>query len=77
MLIASEAEYGKHLRVFPDLPVDDLIEGRVTHLGEMNAPQVRSTIWAKVDAISAEIIERNRQTWGVSARRSPDRRRSR
>jgi len=55
VLIASQEEYGRHLRTFPDLFIDELVEGRVTHLGEMNAPAVRSLIWAKVDEISAQV----------------------
>ncbi len=58
LLIASEAEYHRHLQGFPDLPVDDLILGRVTHLGEMNSPEVRSRIWAKVDEVTAEYRRR-------------------
>ena len=58
LLIASEAEYHRHLQGFPDLPVDDLILGRVTHMGEMNAPEVRSRIWAKVDEVTAEYRRR-------------------
>lgn len=51
ILIASEQEYARHLRTYPDLFVDDVIAGRVTHLGEMNKPQVRAKIWAKVEEI--------------------------
>ena len=55
VLIASEKEYEHHLRYHPDLEIDELILGRVTHLGEMNSPDVRSVIWAKVDEISDEL----------------------
>lgn len=55
ILIATDKEYAKHLRTFPDLPVDDLVRGRVTHAGEMNTPEVRSVVWRKVDDISADI----------------------
>lgn len=55
VLVASLEEYGDHLRSCPEFPIDDLIIGRVTHLGEMNAPEVRATIWAKVDEISAQL----------------------
>lgn len=48
LLIATEAEYHKHLRGFPDHPVDDIILGRVTHLGEMSSPDVRAVIWDRV-----------------------------
>ena len=58
LLIASEAEYHRHLQGFPDLPVDDLIIGRITHLGEMNSPEVRSRIWAKVDEVTADYLRR-------------------
>lgn len=51
-LIASEAEYRRHLAAYPELPVDGHIEGRITHLGEMSAPEVRAVIWAKVEEIS-------------------------
>lgn len=55
LLIASEAEYRDHLRGYPELPVDDLILGRITHLGEMNSPDVRARIWAKVQEVSAHL----------------------
>ncbi len=55
ILIASKDEYGQHLRAYPDLPVQELIEGRVTHLGEMSEPRVRAIIWEKVDEISAQL----------------------
>jgi len=55
ILIASEDEYHKHLRGFPEHPVDDHIVGRVTHLGEMSSPEVRSRIWAKVDEVAARV----------------------
>lgn len=58
LLIATEPEYRKHLQGFPDLPVDDVIIGRVTHLGEMNSPEVRSRIWAKVDEVTADYLRR-------------------
>jgi pimeloyl-ACP methyl ester carboxylesterase len=54
VLIASEEEYGRHLRMFPELSVDELILGRVTHLGEMNLPDVRALIWRMVDEIGAQ-----------------------
>lgn len=55
VLIASRDEYAKHLRTFPDLPIDDLIVGRVTHAGEMSTPEVRSLVWQKVEDLSARI----------------------
>lgn len=52
VLIATQAEYERHLRVYGDThPVDELIEGRVTHLGEMSNPDVRGVIWRIVDAV--------------------------
>ena len=55
VLIATNDEYAKHLRTFPDLPVDELVLGRVTHAGEMNTPEVRSLVWRKVDDLTAQI----------------------
>jgi pimeloyl-ACP methyl ester carboxylesterase len=54
-LIATEAEYRRHLAICPDLPVDGHIEGRITHLGEMSSPEVRGIIWAKVEEIADAI----------------------
>ena len=54
-LIATEAEYRRHLAICPELEVDGHIEGRITHLGEMSSPEVRGIIWAKVEEISAAI----------------------
>jgi pimeloyl-ACP methyl ester carboxylesterase len=51
-LIATEAEYKRHMVAYPELPVEGHIEGRITHLGEMSAPEVRAVIWAKVEEIS-------------------------
>lgn len=54
ILIASQAEYERHLRVYGHShPVDELIEGRVTHLGEMSNPDVRSVVWRIVGEVSA------------------------
>ncbi len=55
LLIATEDEYRRHLRAFPEFEVDDLILGRVTHLGEMSSPEVRAQIWAKVEQISDQV----------------------
>lgn len=55
VLIATEAEYARHLRTFPDLPIDELVPVRATHLGEMNKPAVRSLIWTRVDELTAEL----------------------
>jgi pimeloyl-ACP methyl ester carboxylesterase len=54
-LIATESEYRRHLAAYPELPVDGHIEGRITHLGEMSAPEVRSVIWAKVEEIADQV----------------------
>lgn len=54
ILIATEEEHVRHLHVNPDLPVDDIILGRVNHMNEMNSPAVRGRIWAIVDEVSAE-----------------------
>ncbi|HPE12697.1 MAG: alpha/beta hydrolase [Actinobacteria bacterium] len=54
-LIATESEYRRHLAAYPDLPVDGHIEGRITHLGEMSAPEVRAVIWAKVEEIADQV----------------------
>ncbi|MEZ5184411.1 MAG: alpha/beta hydrolase [Candidatus Nanopelagicales bacterium] len=54
-LIATESEYRRHLVAYRELPVDGHIEGRITHLGEMSAPEVRSVIWAKVEEISERV----------------------
>lgn len=54
-LISTEDEYRRHLVAYPELAVDGHIEGRITHLGEMNAPEVRSVIWAKVDEVTARL----------------------
>jgi pimeloyl-ACP methyl ester carboxylesterase len=53
VLICTEDEYKRHLQVFPDRPVDEIIIDRVTHLGEMNSAPVRSMIWRIVDEVSA------------------------
>jgi pimeloyl-ACP methyl ester carboxylesterase len=55
LLIASEDEYRMHLRGFPELPVDDLVLGRITHLGEMNSPDVRARIWARVEKVTEDL----------------------
>lgn len=54
ILIADEEEHVRHLHIYPELPVDDLILGRVNHMNEMNSPMVRSRIWAKVDEVAAQ-----------------------
>ena len=55
LLIATEAEYHKHLRGFPDHPVDDIIMARVTHVGEMSSPDVRGVIWDRVARVSEQL----------------------
>lgn len=52
VLIATRSEYEQHLRVYGHThPVDELIEGRATHLGEMSNPDVRGVIWRIVDQV--------------------------
>lgn len=54
VLIATATEYEQHLRVYGHShPVDEHIDGRVTHLGEMSHPQVRAVIWRTVERASA------------------------
>lgn len=55
ILIATSQEYRRHLVTFPELVLDDYIEGRVTHLGEMNTPAVRARIWETVDEVTARL----------------------
>ena len=55
LLIATEAEYHKHLQGFPDYAVDDIIMARVTHLGEMSSPDVRGVIWDRVSRVTAAL----------------------
>lgn len=78
VLIATKDEYAKHLRTFPDLPVDELVLGRVTHAGEMNTPEVRSLVWRKVDDLTAEIrlnrVTGRRPRHGPPAQRTDSRR---
>lgn len=53
VLIATEDEARRHLAAEPDLPVDEVVLDRVTHLGEMNSPQVRALIWRTVAEATA------------------------
>lgn len=54
ILIATQKEYEKHLEMFGDThPIDELIEGRVTHLGEMSSPDVRAVVWRTVTEVAA------------------------
>lgn len=57
-LIATEAEYRRHLAICPELEIDGHIEGRITHLGEMSSPEVRSIIWEKVQDVSDALRRR-------------------
>lgn len=52
VLIATEDEVRRHLTANPDLPVDDVVIDRVTHLGEMNSAHVRALIWRTVDEVT-------------------------
>lgn len=53
VLIATRNEYEKHLQAFGQThPIDELIEGRVTHLGEMSSPDVRGIVWRTVTEVA-------------------------
>ncbi|MEI6621821.1 MAG: hypothetical protein WCP28_07945 [Actinomycetes bacterium] len=52
VLIATRSEYARHLRTFPGLPIDELVQGRASHASEMSKAAVRSLIWTKVDELS-------------------------
>ncbi len=54
-LIATEDELQRHLQQYPELELDDIIVGRVNHLSEMQSPEVRSRIWAKVAEIADQM----------------------
>ena len=58
ILMATMAEYRRHLDHYPDRPVDDLIIARTNHLGEMSSPELRGLIWAKVEEISRHLTQR-------------------
>lgn len=58
VLIATEDEYRRHLMTFPELVIDGHIDGRVTHLGEMNSPDVRALIWRTVDSVANQAQEK-------------------
>lgn len=60
ILIATEEEHLRHLRMYPEHPLDDIIVGRVNHLSEMHSPEVRQKIWAKVNELNARLGR-----WGV------------
>lgn len=58
VLIATQEEYEQHLRVYGHThPVDELIEGKVNHLGEMSSPDVRGVIWRLVSEVSQGMRE--------------------
>lgn len=49
ILVATGDEYERHVRRFGlSHPVDELIEGRVSHLAEMSDPEIRSVVWRVV-----------------------------
>lgn len=53
VLIATADEHRKHLETFGEThPIDELIEGRVTHIGEMSSPDVRSVVWRTVTEVT-------------------------
>ena len=66
ILIATQKEYERHLRTFPELPIDGIIDARANHASEMNTPEVRSLIWEKVTEISDEL--RRKQTTKLPSR---------
>lgn len=57
-LIATEEEHLRHLQMYPDLALDDIILGRVNHLNEMHSPEVRQKIWVKVNELNAALSAR-------------------
>ena len=58
VLIATEDEYERHLATYGQThPVDDRIDGRVTHLGEMSSPDVRAVIWRTVSEVTATLTD--------------------
>lgn len=54
-LIATEEELHRHLRLHPQLELDDIILGRVNHLSEMHSPEVRARVWAKVGEVASTL----------------------
>lgn len=59
VLIATQQEYERHLRVYGlTHPIDQHIEGRVTHLGEMSSPDVRRVIWTAVGSLEQSLPTR-------------------
>lgn len=53
VLIATQEEYEKHLLMNNEThPVDETIEGRVTHLAEMSSADVRAVVWRTVTEVS-------------------------
>jgi pimeloyl-ACP methyl ester carboxylesterase len=56
VLIATDDEYERHLATYAETyPVDERIDGRVTHLGEMSSPDVRAVIWRTVSEATATL----------------------
>jgi pimeloyl-ACP methyl ester carboxylesterase len=54
VLIATADEYERHLATYGEThPVDDHIDARVTHLGEMSSPDVRAVIWRTVSEVAS------------------------
>ena len=52
-LIATEEELQRHLRDYPEYELDDVILQKGNHLSEMQSPDVRARVWAKVDELVA------------------------
>ncbi|HSK55983.1 MAG TPA: hypothetical protein VK908_12060 [Jiangellales bacterium] len=56
ILVATGDEYERHVRRFGlSHPVDELIEGRVSHLAEMSDPEIRSVVWRVVDELDRSL----------------------
>lgn len=69
VLIASDGEYETHLRTHLDrYSIDVLLNARVSHLGEMNSPLVRSVIWQVVDQVDERLGDRPSVDWTLPER---------
>lgn len=64
-LIATASEYKRHLNACPEYPVEGHIEDRITHLGEMSSPEVRSIIWDRVDRVAEQLRRQNDEDTGT------------
>lgn len=66
ILIATEKDHERHMRAFPNVLIDGIIDAKANHASEMNTPEVRSIIWEKVTEISDEL--RRQQTTKLPSR---------